>query len=921
MASVTPSTGGIENVAPNSFTSTQNLNNQTASLSIEDTINAALAGTLPSLSASIDSPILEIPAISLSSFFAIVNESAKNARQQLAMGEFIDQEKRTQLNLSTALQSLGITEKYTAIRAATALSKEKSIEVTNDLRTTAQNASSQVSNQNTLISSLNNGNQEEQDELKDLIQAYKSFTNEIKDIKGAEVSGQPGMYTIPSTDNGGPQDKDRILAYNNHVNNYNVAVANFNSYWNNRYDEIIDYSFSTIGYNANATANNIFFNEIKTTYNLNDTFNQLNLDLTQPEATFRNLTGLVPQLDQVQTLPANTSLPVVVDTKIPPDVFTTLSQNVPVIPNLSNFVVPTSSQLDTIRTAIYDQLYAQLVTPLQGDFDQKVLFEWGLTFLSTLLFNASVKAASADPLNEANSSIKKMLPNSISPPFEPKVQENKTGGGTLAVQVSGLGNPHIAALLGESFFSQVLNDLKIITESKKNELLNQLLIFTTTLLSTSSLLALLPALGLSDNLQVLIQNPSLFNTIFAAAFAASILDQIAKGGVSETLLQFIEANPLLANLSEADKTALLNQILPALNLTLALVAVQLLASTVGVPELLPLILSSTESTTFLSTSSPSTSNETEFLSPNFNLSPTFNPLGVEPESFSPNLNLTQLPNIFSSQSTSSHNQLRTQLTTQYHSEGFSSEQTEFLSDTGATLAPHTLSPTPYIIAENTVDGHILKDSIIAGIILADRKADLVTTREIVNRAVQQTFIENETLTSQQFKEHLEFNLRREGLTGNQAEAAVKSAVTISPSIRLEDFLGLNDKDILVFLSSRLNSLFSHIGAELGHRVSESIKVALYGRADPDSATIADVKSPQSLVNVIRNVLIELVFTQDREQFKTALEAFQTSIEEMVKPSEFLQKILEPAHLFLFSIGVGIMYSEPAKWKKSIDIPV
>ena len=92
---------------------------------------------------------------------------------------------------------------------------------------------------------------------------------------------------------------------------------------------------------------------------------------------------------------------------------------------------------------------------------------------------------------------------------------------------------------------------------------------------------------------------------------------------------------------------------------------------------------------------------------------------------------------------------------------------------------------------------------------------------------------------------------------------------------------------------------------------------LFGTPHPDSRTIADVKSPYSLVQVIQNQLYHLHLDQNKEWTETVSQTFKETIKSMESFYSFSLKLMDPAYLLVYS---GIIYGDQGR-KKSVDIPI
>src|SRR5262249_11139161 len=146
----------------------------------------------------------------------------------------------------------------------------------------------------------------------------------------------------------------------------------------------------------------------------------------------------------------------------------------------------------------------------------------------------------------------------------------------------------------------------------------------------------------------------------------------------------------LQSLSDEQKATLVNQLTSQVNLSLSLISLRLLSSTLGLPEVLPQVLSRTL---------------TENKINNDLIADALDNLDISRDNISASI--------------------QTSLTTR----GFTEKQAVFISDVGARVATEALlTPTPSIIHADQIRRDILEDSLAASVILHNQAADLEETR-------------------------------------------------------------------------------------------------------------------------------------------------------------------------------------------------
>lgn len=133
---------------------------------------------------------------------------------------------------------------------------------------------------------------------------------------------------------------------------------------------------------------------------------------------------------------------------------------------------------------------------------------------------------------------------------------------------------------------------------------------------------------------------------------------------------------------------------------------------------------------------------------------------------------------------------------------------------------------------------------------------------------------------------------------------------------------LSEAQIIALIEKRTSELLiPQIGAELARLVSTELAKTLFGTPNPDYADKADLKSPLSLINTIKDQIDHLNKENNKEYGEALAITFKETIKDSVQLNAFLEKLMDPANLLIYSFSSGIMYGgrEPSNWKKSIDI--
>jgi len=134
---------------------------------------------------------------------------------------------------------------------------------------------------------------------------------------------------------------------------------------------------------------------------------------------------------------------------------------------------------------------------------------------------------------------------------------------------------------------------------------------------------------------------------------------------------------------------------------------------------------------------------------------------------------------------------------------------------------------------------------------------------------------------------------------------------------------LSEQQLVGIIQERLKQVVvPQLSAELANLVTQRIALTLFGTTNPDSADRDQVKSPFSLVNVVKDQINELKEKLDFQHGETASELHKASIEPSIHLNAFLEKLMDPAYYFVYGSSTGIMYAgNDQNKRKDIDIHV
>lgn len=856
-------TGGssIQNLSP-SYLNDQLF--QSLSPQIQDTLTrsmtlAELDNLFPN-SPSLPAPGIS-PDVSISDLFKSINSAKLGLTHQLQGSEIVDQQTRRKANKSATLVANFLVDKIEA-RNAAARAASLSVKPQIDAATNLLNTiQAQVEAQKQLIRNLNTGNAEETTRVTELLNGYNNFVAVLQSL-GA-VPGLNGEYIIPPGLT--PEETQaKIDTYNQAVASYAQTTSEFQTYWTNR---VGLYNSATAVYNNNALANNSQITALINMYHLEDVLTpaQLNGLKQSPVAT-----RVPPIFNTLPSPVAITELPAVINSGLPNPGFSLIYQNGP--PTLIEpFYNKTSNLISLIKEAILSPIYEVSVAPLDTAINQQVNTWAYLNMLN--VFNPPQESA-PDPLLNFKPLIIKMLPSAVVDSQAAIETDNKRGGGTLAVMALGLASPHISELLGKSILSQSINNLNLnLNKERLEEVTNQLLVLSAGLLGSNSIQSLVPGLTpLSNLLATLPSNSPAFSLLFSLSFVDQVGQAVQKGYTEEALKSFLERIPELKNIDSAG----LANLTAALNLGLLATSTQLLGANLGVNDLTSQVLSAAGFT-------PSDTIKTQA----------------------------------AQESQQEVNTLQNETKQFFIKQGLPEEDANFLAETAANFTANnvSLSPSATRISTDKINQDVLQRSITSSLILQGYHLNAAQglTEQVLSQIKEKTYN-----SSSNFNQNVAEIL--DSLKVKNSEQIASQTIAIPNSTSTGS---LSQQELIELLSTRTQQLLvPQIGTALSKLVTERIAVALFGTPQPDTADLNDVKSVFSLVNVTKIQIIHLKDNLDEQYAETVNNLFKASIPSL-HLNVFLEKLMDPANLFVYSLSTGIMYGghETDKWKRSIDIPV
>ena len=396
--------------------------------------------------------------------------------------------------------------------------------------------------------------------------------------------------------------------------------------------------------------------------------------------------------------------------------------------------------------------------------------------------------------------------------------------------------------------------------------------FSVGVMGNQSLQALFPSVSpISKSLASLPADSPVFALLFAVSFANRIQEDANQGINKEGLQTFFKGIPELEGLTEKDQSKLE----AILNLGQMMIALKMLENSLGLPGLTAQVLA---------------------------------PLSL--------LNKEAVLLEGAEERKPSLGNLQSRIEAKFIEEGYPKEEAQFLSQVGVQITDQgALTPAAASIPTSAaINKPLLIDSVKAALVLS--KIPLKEADSIAHEGVESTLAETPFPSAKQFRSSLETHLRDLGIRDKAPEIA-RQAVVIPPKENsLRSAPALSPRELMAVLEKRsLQLLIPQLGAKAAKEATEEIAKTLLGNAHPDPRTMADVKSPYSLVDIIHHQLYHLLSDQNQEWTEAAVKTFKETIKSMENFNSFSLKLMDPAYRLVYS---GIIYGDQGR-KKSVDI--
>lgn len=801
----------------------------------------------------------------LAQFISTITQSSLEFRHQLSVSDFIDQLTRRKPSQSAALQAAALAQLFAkrdnALQQETDLTQAEMNKLTG-----IQTEVSQLKDQ---VDQVNQGNAEEQARAAQQLENYNQFIDALKTQLGASENSD-GTFTIPP---GSSPDEtaSRLELYNQLAAQYSQQTRDFNSYVKTRRDLLNQYNTEANAHNDLRDANQRTLDQLINTYQLTTILDQNQISLQIPSAETRDVSELFDNLIPTQTIDG---LPADIEVGTPPAWVETSRDQVPALSPIS-YPELTDKQLGQIKDAIFTSLYNSVIAPL--NVSQQMINQWA--FLNMLNAYRPVQDTVPDPLLNTKPLIKRIIPASLTDEAAPiGSYAPSQGASALAIQAIGLSNPHLENLLNKALLTQTIKELNqnqlnnILDEAQQNEFYHQLLLLSASLLGTNSLQSLLPSINpITPYLANLPKNSPAYSILFSLSFVNRIQELTQNQLTSVALETLIDHSPQFAQLTAEQKTALTNELAPILNLSLLMMATKLLAANLGETNLTAQLLSS-----------------------------------ILPSSIDPSVLNPQSPD----------STLQPRLKHHFIEQGYQSQEAQFLAQVGSELVSQgPLAPSATAISPQTIQTSLLTDSIKANLVLAGFSLD--QSNRIASGALQLTLTE-EPQSYSHFVAELETNLRLAG-AGKYALDTAMNAVILPAKTPLSS-TPVSQTEISQTLTQQVQSILApQLGSEVSRSIAQELNKTLFGITQLDEATRKQEKSPLSLTSIMKEQVSRLAEKQPDQ----LAESFKEFMRDSLNLNAFLEKLMDPAHLFVFSIASGIMYAgnEPSNWKRTIDIPI
>ena len=820
---------------------------------------------------SISHPILSSPSkksLSMSAFFLIISSARLRFYQRLNSNEIKEQTFFADMKTNVISQSFDLLNKLNAHRQTILNAELVSEKETSQLKEMLNLIELRIQDQQMAIANINKGNAAEQKLAMEQLAAYQDFIQTITQL-GA-VSNADGTFILPVH-----LDKD---AYHQAATIYAKKTESFNAYWNQRKEEINQYNALTQAYNSHSNQINQSLASLIDRYRLTDIMKENDIpSIYQPSADTRDISDRQDHPYPSQDIH---SVPTIVYTAPPPNWVSLSASQVPSVSKIPYSAIG-DQEFRVLKEAIHQAIY-HLMVP---SFSFSLLTS---SFLNLTRIYHSLDKMSLEPLLNYKPLLNKIIPDALIKPSRLIKVGNGSGGiGALAMEILGLKNIHIENLLAKSLFNQAIQNLLIdIKEQERDEIANQLLVLTTSLLGIHALQSLPISLrAIANAPSPLPPNHPAYALLFSIACANGIQESIRADLTADVVKMFVNNLPQLAQLCVTHQATLITQLTPIINLTLLVVSTKLLLSHLSIPGLTSFLL------------------------------PTFLPPDLVSQVLKQNTQEKQMQNT-----------LHAKIEQAFIQQGYRPNESLFLAQIGTEFINQglLLASSASIITAEAIEPSFLFHSIAAALVLSGYDVDCA--KQIAKQAIQQTWREKSFHSFHQFNLELESKLRVLGVGKNAS--LIASYALLLPK---KQPLAYQQPNSAISDSSYQNQLFAlidhnmrqlmapQLGIELTSYITQNLNEILLGSL-PHLQDNQDDSLP-SLTHLIHDE-VKLLLAQNN-QTEALATVFKEFHQEKIESGKFLEELMEPIRLLAYVISIETQPSnyELLNRSYSIDIAV
>lgn len=828
--------------------------------SISKTKGEAVQQNPSETAGQIGQPVLGEPdsPISFSEFISSVSSALFSSKTALEASQRIK-------DLSNMRSSEAIVEQAESLNNVIA-ARKKAVDDINQTTETASNTlnglvqtiSQSMSAEQALINQLNAGNLQEQQAFQDFIDAYNTYMAQLKSI-GVEDQGN-GTYLVP---------EDSVDAYNTYTAEFQKATNDFNAYWNDRSNEIDAYNDSASSYNADASKNNQDLSNFSSTYETDPL-------PKQPTASSYQAPSIP---DKIASPPTISSGPAIVTILPPPqDVYTIAKSGVP---SLSSLPAYPGFDATLIEGQIFTSLYQQNVS----GYDQTI--NAALSTLSEIKVNSQFTLNEDPPvLNE-----KPLLGKLLDEFFKEKKDGNEGIDSPLNNEERKVAKRTVLSKNIEKVLSRELLQKEIkeflpnIDEATSETILDQLGTLSFVLLQNQALRAVYPGFSLVSSLleEIPSDDPS-FGAAFALSFLNRIKEELLLGTSGKAIESFIQTLPELKALKPAQTAALKSSIETGLLLT----GLNVVEKNLSLPGL------------------------------SYQLLMQAAPSKEVVEKIQSSLNAGE----------SKSSQEEGKLAGHFKKKGYQEKESHFLAKMGLSLIEQHLCPRAAALSPKTVDIPLLKDSLTTLLLLSEPSLSLEKATSFSESAIKEL----------QTSSPISIKKAKSVLAGHLKEIGFKDEVAKQTDLLLFSPVRIDLKKMPPLPLSSLKTIVEKRAEELfvpsvAEEAIPKLLFALFGEEKPpvtkekdplletlfsthlrkNSDRITANESEPAIPRVysteeILQSRFDFIKSEKQESFADKqFEAFSETIRSSQDLNYFLEQLMNPANLFIYSIFSGIIY--------------